>query len=78
MSSSPAALAGPNPTVEEQLVLALQREAVEEVLSASRTYLTACFSIYAWDFILTFPDEYRTIWRAERWTPVRVAFIINR
>ncbi|KAH8915189.1 hypothetical protein BT69DRAFT_1356913 [Atractiella rhizophila] len=94
MSSSDAS-ASPNATLEDQLALALQREALEEVLSASRTYLTgllspqfftptflnwraACFAIYAWDFILTFPDEYRTMWRAERWTPVRVAFFINR
>ncbi|KAH8926955.1 hypothetical protein BT69DRAFT_899235 [Atractiella rhizophila] len=67
-----------NPSLDEQLTLALQREALEEVLSASRTYLTACFAIYGWDFILTFPDEYRTMWKAERWTPVRVAFFFNR
>ncbi|KAH8922710.1 hypothetical protein BT69DRAFT_1350656 [Atractiella rhizophila] len=75
-SSNPST--GPDPTVEEQLDLALQRAAIEEVLSASRTYLTACFAIYGWDFILTFPDEYRTMWNAERWTPVRVAFFISR
>ncbi|KAH8916493.1 hypothetical protein BT69DRAFT_1355652 [Atractiella rhizophila] len=74
MSSSPS----PSLSVEEQLDLALQRAAVEEVLSASRTYLTACVAVYGWDFVLTFADEYRTIWRAERWTPVRIAFLINR
>ncbi|KAH8915186.1 hypothetical protein BT69DRAFT_1356911 [Atractiella rhizophila] len=75
-SSGPSS--GLNPSEEEQLVLALQREAVAEVLSASRTYLTACFAIYAWDYIVTLPDEYRTMWRADRWTPVRVVFFINR
>ncbi|KAH8927248.1 hypothetical protein BT69DRAFT_1347421 [Atractiella rhizophila] len=75
--SSPDPSAGPL-TVEEQLALALQRAAVEGVLSASRTYLTACFAIFGWDFVLTFPDEYRTMWRADRWTPVRVAFFLNR
>ncbi|KAH8916374.1 hypothetical protein BT69DRAFT_784204 [Atractiella rhizophila] len=65
-------------TVQEQLDLALQREAFEEVLSASRTYLTALFAIYGWDFIVTFPDEYKMMWKAERWTPVRVAFFLNR
>ncbi|KAH8920429.1 hypothetical protein BT69DRAFT_1336416 [Atractiella rhizophila] len=67
------------PTVEEQLHLALQSAAVEEVVSTSRTYFTAaCFAIYSWDFILTFPNEYRTMWGAERWTPVHIAFFFNR
>ncbi|KAH8927583.1 hypothetical protein BT69DRAFT_764566 [Atractiella rhizophila] len=65
-------------TLEEQLAFALKREAFEEVLSASRAYLTACFSVFAYDFILTFPQEYRTMWKAERWTPIRVVFFINR
>ncbi|KAH8916368.1 hypothetical protein BT69DRAFT_1340280 [Atractiella rhizophila] len=65
-------------TAETELALALQRAALEEVLSASRTYLTACFAVYVWDFILTFPDDYKAMWRAERWTPVRVAFFIVR
>ncbi|KAH8925367.1 hypothetical protein BT69DRAFT_1348772 [Atractiella rhizophila] len=68
----------PSPSVEEQLKLALQREAFEEVLSAGRTNLTALFAVYCWDFILTFPDEYKTMWKGERWTPVRVAFFFNR
>ncbi|KAH8915188.1 hypothetical protein BT69DRAFT_1325515 [Atractiella rhizophila] len=77
MSSSDTSV-GPSPTVEEQLHLAVQRAALEEVLSASRTYLTALFALYCWDFILNFPDEYKMMWKAERWTPVRVAFFINR
>ncbi|KAH8927641.1 hypothetical protein BT69DRAFT_1330265 [Atractiella rhizophila] len=75
-SSTPSASL--SPTVEEQLNLALQRAAVEDILSASRIYITACFAIYSWDFILTFPDEYKTMWKTERWTPVRVAFFFNR
>ncbi|KAH8927249.1 hypothetical protein BT69DRAFT_1347422 [Atractiella rhizophila] len=77
MSSSDPSASG-NSTLEEQLTLVLQRAAFEEVLSASRTYLTACFAIYGWDFVITFPDEYRTMWKADRWTPVRVAFFFNR
>ncbi|KAH8918649.1 hypothetical protein BT69DRAFT_1337994 [Atractiella rhizophila] len=61
------------PTVEEQLDLANQRAALEEVLSAS-----PCFAIYGWDFILTFPGEYKAMWKAERWTPVRLSFFFNR
>ncbi|KAH8913318.1 hypothetical protein BT69DRAFT_1359215 [Atractiella rhizophila] len=57
-----------SPTVEEQLDIALQRAAIEDILSASGTYLTACVAIYGWDFILTFPDEYKTMWKADRWT----------
>ncbi|KAH8914364.1 hypothetical protein BT69DRAFT_1358048 [Atractiella rhizophila] len=79
---------------EEWVGLALKRAALEEVLSSGRTYLTgsafsllhvnltkleaACFAIYVWDFILTFPAEYKTMWKAQRWTPVRVAFFFNR
>ncbi|KAH8920059.1 hypothetical protein BT69DRAFT_1284305 [Atractiella rhizophila] len=66
------------PTPEEQVVLASQLAAFEEVLSNSRAYLTACFAIYGWDFVITFPQEYKTMWKAERWTPVRVVFFINR
>ncbi|KAH8914366.1 hypothetical protein BT69DRAFT_1358049 [Atractiella rhizophila] len=60
------------------LDLALQTAALERILSASRTYLTACFALYVWDFILTFPDEYRDMWKADRWTSVRVSFFFNR
>ncbi|KAH8925587.1 hypothetical protein BT69DRAFT_1318132 [Atractiella rhizophila] len=67
-----------NVNVEEQLDLAVRRAVLEEVLSSSRIYLTACFALYGWDFILTFPSEYRSIWKAERWTPVRVSFFFNR
>ncbi|KAH8926180.1 hypothetical protein BT69DRAFT_1029297 [Atractiella rhizophila] len=76
--ASTAASASSSPTVQEQLDLALQRAAVEEALSAGRTYITACFAIYAWDFILTFPNEYKSLWKADRWTPVRFAFFFNR
>ncbi|KAH8918173.1 hypothetical protein BT69DRAFT_1285926 [Atractiella rhizophila] len=76
--SSSSSSAGFNTSIEEQLELALQRAAVEGVLSTSRTYLTACFALYAWDFVLTFPGEYRAMWKAERWTPVRVSFLFNR
>ncbi|KAH8920049.1 hypothetical protein BT69DRAFT_444855 [Atractiella rhizophila] len=65
-------------TVEEPLDLAVQRTALEDSLSASRTYLTACFAVFGWDFILTFPDEYNSMWKAQRWTPVRAAFFFNR
>ncbi|KAH8918646.1 hypothetical protein BT69DRAFT_1300822 [Atractiella rhizophila] len=61
MSSS--ASAGPSPTVQEQLDLALQRADLEGVLSASRIYLTA---------------EYKAMWKAERWTPVQVSYFFNR
>ncbi|KAH8920065.1 hypothetical protein BT69DRAFT_1352692 [Atractiella rhizophila] len=66
------------PTPEQQVALAAQLAAFEEVLSTTRVYLTACFAIYGWDFVITFPQEYRTMWKAERWTPVRVVFFINR
>ncbi|KAH8925586.1 hypothetical protein BT69DRAFT_1348604 [Atractiella rhizophila] len=66
------------PPLEEQLDLVNQRASLEEVLSASRVYLTACFAIYGWDFILTFPGEYKAMWKAERWTLVRVSFFFNR
>ncbi|KAH8914363.1 hypothetical protein BT69DRAFT_1343068 [Atractiella rhizophila] len=69
---------GPDLTLEDQLALALQRASLEEALSANRTYLTACFAIYCWDFVLTFPNEYTTMWKAQRWTPVRFAFFFNR
>ncbi|KAH8918174.1 hypothetical protein BT69DRAFT_1354101 [Atractiella rhizophila] len=65
-------------TVQEQLDLANQRAAVEAILSASRTYLTACFAVYGWDFIITFPAEYKSMWKGGRWTPVRVSFFFNR
>ncbi|KAH8928210.1 hypothetical protein BT69DRAFT_1293549 [Atractiella rhizophila] len=71
--SSSAPSADPSLTVEEQLNLALQTAALERILSAS-----PCFALYVWDFILTFPDEYRDMWKADRWTSVRVSFFFNR
>ncbi|KAH8925585.1 hypothetical protein BT69DRAFT_1101014 [Atractiella rhizophila] len=76
--SSSGLSADASPSVQEQLDLAIHRADIEGVLSASRVYLTACFALYGWDFILTFPAEYRAMWKAERWTPVRVSFFFNR
>ncbi|KAH8923960.1 hypothetical protein BT69DRAFT_1280987, partial [Atractiella rhizophila] len=76
--SSSASAADLSLTVEEQLDLALETAALERTLSASHIYLTACFALYGWDFIITFPDEYRAMWKAERWTSVRVSFFFNR
>ncbi|KAH8923550.1 hypothetical protein BT69DRAFT_1350104 [Atractiella rhizophila] len=75
-SANPSA--SPIATAEEQLALALQRAALEDVLSTTRVYVTACFAIFSWDFIITFPDEYRTVWKAQRWTPIRAFFFFNR
>ncbi|KAH8914458.1 hypothetical protein BT69DRAFT_1061033 [Atractiella rhizophila] len=36
--------------------------------------MAACYAFYGWDIIVTFPQEYKTMWKAQRWTPVRAAF----
>ncbi|KAH8925369.1 hypothetical protein BT69DRAFT_1132721 [Atractiella rhizophila] len=40
--------------------------------------MAPCYAFYGWDFIVTFPREYKTMWKAQRWTPVRAAFFFNR
>ncbi|GAA5820738.1 hypothetical protein JCM10212_006728 [Sporobolomyces blumeae] len=54
----------------------LQR--IFDMVSATRRYEIAWFSILCFDTLATFPDEYRFLWKNSKWTLLRVVFFLNR
>ncbi|KAH8923280.1 hypothetical protein BT69DRAFT_170134 [Atractiella rhizophila] len=51
---------------------------LSKVLEESRTYTTAVCAIYYYDWLVTAHQEYRMIWKGRSWSPVRIAFLVNR
>ncbi|GAA6061404.1 hypothetical protein JCM10212_004462 [Sporobolomyces blumeae] len=57
------------------------RESLDSVstnIDATRYMTVVCLTVLVWDHIVTFPAEYRYMWKQQRWTWTRALFFANR
>ncbi|KAH8913356.1 hypothetical protein BT69DRAFT_1344713 [Atractiella rhizophila] len=64
--------APPDPAALEAIFKKLEKD-----LDVSRVYFICCMSVLIWDWIVTFPSEYKYIWRTP-WSIAKVLFLFNR
>jgi predicted membrane protein len=49
---------------------------VVHILSVNRAILIAVYSLYYWDLLALFPQEYRYIWKSKT-TPTKVCYLLK-